>query len=67
MTKSKSENKKLTSPQGRKTQKHQAHPNAGRSFHPRSLFRGLTVPYSTAPGQKYLHPERHRKIREAEA
>jgi len=66
MTKSKSENRKLTSPQGRKTQKHQAHPNAGKSFHPRSLFRGLTVPYSTAPGQKYLHPERHRTVREAE-
>ena len=47
---------------GRKkmTQRHQAHPNAGKSFHPRSLFRGLTVPYSTAPGQKYLHPERRR-------
>lgn len=44
----------------KKTQYHQAHPNAGRSFHPRSLFRGLTVPYSTAPGQKYLHPERRK-------
>lgn len=44
----------------KKTQHHQAHPNAGGSFHPRSLFRGLTVPYNTAPGQKYLHPERRR-------
>ena len=44
----------------KKTQYHQAHPNAGKSFHPRSLFRGLTVPYSTAPGQKYLHPERRK-------
>lgn len=65
MTKSKSENKKLTSPKGRKTQRQQAHPLAGRSFHPRSLFRGLTVPYSQAPGQKYLHPELHRTIKEA--
>lgn len=45
----------------RETQRHQAHPNAGKSFHPRSLFRGLTVPYNTAPGQKYLYPERHRE------
>jgi len=44
----------------KKTQYHQTHPNAGKSFHPRSLFRGLTVPYNTAPGQKYLHPERRR-------
>jgi len=44
----------------KKTQYHQAHPNAGKSFSPRSLFRGLTVPYNTAPGQKYLHPERRR-------
>lgn len=42
----------------KETKFHQAHPNAGKSFHPRFLFRGLTVPYSTAPGQKYLHPER---------
>ena len=38
------------------TKKHQAHPNAGASFHPRSLFRGLTVPYSDSPGQKHLYP-----------
>lgn len=44
----------------KKTQHHQAHPNAGKSFHPRSLFRGLTVKYNTAPGQKYLHPERRK-------
>lgn len=42
------------------TKKHQAHPEAGKSFHPRELFRGLTVPFNTAPGQRYLHPERHR-------
>ena len=46
------------------TQRHQANPNAGASFHPRSLFRGLTIPFNTSPGQKYLHPERHRKIKE---
>ena len=44
----------------RKTRKHQRNPNAGATFHPRSLFRGLTVPWSNKPGQKYLHPERHR-------
>lgn len=43
---------------GKETRHYQAHPKAGRSFHPRSLFRGLTVPFRTAPGQKYLHPER---------
>ena len=56
MSKSKSENKKLTSAQGTKTQHHQAHPNAGKTFSPRGLFRGLTVPYSNKPGQKYLYP-----------
>lgn len=41
------------------TKKHQSNPEAGRSFHPRELFRGLTVPFSSAPGKRYLHPERH--------
>ena len=50
----------------RKTRYHQEHPNAGAHYSPRSLFRGLTVPYSDKPGQKYLHPERHRKIREVQ-
>lgn len=46
--------------QKRYTKKHQAHPNAGASFHPRSLFRGLTVPYMTGPGKKYLYPRPYR-------
>ena len=48
----------------KETRYHQAHPNAGMSFHPRSLYRGLTVPFRTEPEQKYLHPERHRTVRE---
>ena len=64
-SKSKSENKKLSSPEARYTRKHQSNPNAGKTFSPRSLFRGLTVPYRNGPGQKYLHPERHRTVREA--
>ena len=50
--------------QGKYTRHHQNNPNVGKSLSPRRLFRGLTVQYSTAPGQKYLHPERHRKIQE---
>ena len=49
--------KSKTNSQGYYTRKHQAHPNAGKSFHPRSLFRGLSVPYSKKPGQKYLYPQ----------
>lgn len=41
---------------GKKTRYQQAHPKIGMSFHPRSLFRGLTVPYRNTPGQKYLYP-----------
>ena len=50
-----------------KTKYQQAHPLAGAHYSPRSLFRGLTVPYSDKPGQKYLHPEKHRNVREAKA
>lgn len=31
------------------------------TFHPRALYRGLTVPYSTAPGRKRIHPKPARK------
>lgn len=27
------------------------------TYHPRELYRGLTVPYSTAPGRKRIHPK----------
>ena len=27
------------------------------SYYPRELYRGLTVPYSTAPGRKRIHPK----------
>ncbi len=50
----------------KKTRWQQNHPKAGGHFSPRSLYRGLTVPYSTAPGQKYLHPERRRSINKVE-
>lgn len=49
----------------RKTKYQQAHPKAGAHYSPRSLFRGMTVPYSSKPGQKYLHPELHRRNLEA--
>lgn len=49
----------------KKTRWQQNHPKAGAHYSPRSLFRGLTVPYSNKPGQKYLHPERHRTVKEA--
>lgn len=48
----------------KQTQWQQNHPKAGAHYSPRSLFRGLTVPYSDKPGQKYLYPWRHRKVRE---
>lgn len=50
----------------KKTQHQQNHPKAGATYSPRSLFRGLTVSYSNKPGQKYLHPERHRIVRRQE-
>ena len=42
------------------TRKQQAHPKAGATYSPRSLYRGLTVPYSTAPGRKRIHPKEGR-------
>lgn len=39
------------------TRKQQTHPKAGATYSPRALFRGLTVPYSTAPGRKRIHPK----------
>ena len=41
----------------KETQRQQAHPKAGATFSPRSLYRGLTVPYSTQPGRKRIHPK----------
>lgn len=43
------------------TQKQQMNPKLGATYHPRSLYRGLTVPYSTAPGRKRIHPKQDRK------
>ena len=31
------------------------------SYYQRELYRGLTVPYSTAPGRKRIHPKETRK------
>ena len=31
------------------------------TFHPRKLYRGLTVPWSNAPGRKRIHPKAERK------
>lgn len=28
------------------------------TYSPRKLYRGLTVPYSTAPGRKRIHPKK---------
>lgn len=44
----------------RETRRQQAHPKAGASYSPRSLYRGLTVPYSTAPGRKRIYPKEMR-------
>ena len=30
------------------------------AYHPRELYRGLKVPYSTAPGRKRIHPKQKR-------
>lgn len=32
-----------------------------RTFHPRKLYRGLTVPWCDAPGRKRIHPKEGRK------
>ena len=39
------------------TRRQQANPKAGATYSPRSLYRGMTVPYSTAPGRKRIHPK----------
>ena len=42
----------------RKAQKTQAPAEEKKkSYHPRELYRGLTVAYSTAPGRKRIHPK----------
>lgn len=46
----------------RETKQQQANQKAGASYHPRKLYRGLTVELRTGPGQKYLHPERRRNV-----
>lgn len=43
------------------TRKQQAHPKAGATYSPRSLYRGLTVHFSTAPGRKRIHPKEGQK------
>mgnify|MGYP006991659686 CR=1 FL=1 len=42
------------------TRKQQANPKAGATYSPRSLFRGLTVPFSTETGRKWIHPKEAR-------
>jgi hypothetical protein len=41
----------------RETRRQQAHPKAGATYSPRSLFRGLTVPYDNKPGRSRIHPK----------
>lgn len=43
------------------TRRQQAHPKTGATFSPRSLYRGLKVPFSTAPGRSRIHPKEGRK------
>ena len=43
------------------TQEQQRNPKAGATYHPRSLYRGLGVEYSTAPGRKRIHPKPERE------
>ena len=42
------------------TRKQQANPKAGATYSPRSLYRGLTVPFSTEPGRSRIHPKQSR-------
>ena len=51
----------MTNQRAKETQWQQAHPKAGASYHPRKLYRGLKFEMRTGPGQKYLHPERHKR------
>ena len=41
----------------RETRRQQAHPKAGATYSPRSLYRGLTVAYSNKPGRSRIHPK----------
>lgn len=34
----------------------------GGTFSPRSLYRGLTVPWSNKPGRKRIHPKERRAV-----
>ncbi|MBO7662410.1 MAG: hypothetical protein J6U01_03480 [Clostridia bacterium] len=49
----------------RETRRQQAHPKAGATYSPRSLYRGLTVPYSNQPGRKRIHPKKAREDKQA--
>ena len=41
----------------RETRLQQAHPKAGATYSPRSLYRSLTVPFSSEPGKSRIHPK----------
>ena len=41
----------------RETRRQQAHPKAGATYSPRSLYRSLTVPYSNQPGRSRIKPK----------
>ena len=41
----------------RETRRQQAHPKAGATYSPRSLYRSLTVPFSSEPGKSRIHPK----------
>ena len=42
------------------TQFQQNNPKAGAHYSPRSLYRGLKVPYNTRPGKTRIHPKEER-------
>ena len=50
----------------RETRRNQAHPKAGATYTPRSLFRGMTVPWNDAPGRKRIHPKEERAAKKDE-
>ena len=41
----------------RETRRQQAHPKAGATYSPRSLYRSMTVPYSNQPGRSRIRPK----------
>ena len=45
----------------RETRRQQAHPKAGATYSPRSLYRSLTVPYDNKPGKSRIHPKEEKK------